>query len=347
MRSVAAAAICASALLGLGSSRATTELTASGLIAFEGVTDCTYDDPGETCYQGIGTVNAAGGKARWLTRDATGGTSPAWSPSGRRIAFISDGKKEVGQIRLMNADGSGQKRITRGGSYYSPTWSPSGQRIAVSGGPVGSDLDQDLYVMDADGTDRRRLTGQAEPCCAEDPSWSPDGRSIVFISAASGDSIWLINADGRGLRQLVLSGYQPSWFPDGKRIVFSWSSGRSVGYEVRVINTNGTGLKRLATNAMEPVLSPNGRKIAFLRDDNQIWIMDSDGSNKRHVVTTNLGTVPVTWSPSSRSLAFIRDVGRDVSKYAIYMINSNGTAERRVGVCGCEYPLWQPAPRTP
>ena len=263
---------------------ASAEPMSTDLIAFEGVTDCTYDDPGETCYQGIGTISAAGGRARWLTRDATGGTSPAWSPTGRRIAFVSDGKKENGQVWIMNADGSGQRRITRGGDYWTPDWSPSGQRLAV----VSGSIDGHLVVMNADGTNRQRLTRPRKPCCVEDPAWSPDGRSIAFVSAAREEPIWIINANGSGLRQLVPSGYQPSWSRDEKSIVFTWVSKEFGGYEIRVINVDGTGLKRLATNATEPVISPNGRKIAFLRNDNRIWIMDSDGSHKRRVVTTNL-----------------------------------------------------------
>lgn len=99
-------------------------------------------------------------------------------------------------------------------------------------------------------------------------------------------------------------------------------------------------------NATHPVSSPNGRKIAFLRYDKQIWTMSFDGSNKRRVVTTNLHGTPVTWSPNSRTLAFLRDVGKQVSNYAIYRINIDSTGERRVGLCGtCDYPLWQPSPK--
>ena len=100
-------------------------------------------------------MNADGSGKRLLTRDAWQGL--AWSPDGRKIAFVGGGGKS--EIYVINADGSGQRRLTRTAGYeFGPAWSPDGRKIAFSRGPNG---DHQVYVMNADGSGQRRLTGLA------------------------------------------------------------------------------------------------------------------------------------------------------------------------------------------
>ena len=102
--------------------------------------------------------------------------SPAWSPDGRRIAFPSSG------IRVVNADGSGLRRLTREGRG-TPAWSPDGRRIAFVSRRDGN---LEIYVMNADGSGQRRLTRNAVR--DSDPVWSPDGRKVAFVSKCKSGS---------------------------------------------------------------------------------------------------------------------------------------------------------------
>jgi len=144
---------------------------------------------------------------------------PAWSPDGKRIAFMSMMPDAFGtnphyEIHVMNADGSGLKRLTHApGENGWPAWSPDGKKIAFtsarddrgSSGDLGPFFD--IYVMDADGSNQIRLTrgfGQFS-------AWSPDGRYILF---ASGGALAVVRADGSGQTQLPLGLSGDLGFPD-------------------------------------------------------------------------------------------------------------------------------------
>ena len=120
----------------------------------------------------IYAMNADGSGQRRLVS----GSDPAWSPDGRKMAFVSRGA-----IYAMSADGSGQRRLARGSA---PAWSPNGQRIAFLRGGA-------IYAMKADGSGLRRLVSGG------DPAWSPDGQRIAFVRGSGNRAeIYLVNAGG-------------------------------------------------------------------------------------------------------------------------------------------------------
>jgi Tol biopolymer transport system component len=156
--------------------------------------------------------------SKWtnLTDNSLGGDEyPAWSPDGTRIAFHSyrDGNWE---IYVMNADGSGQTRLTHNpGEDTYPVWSPDGTRLIFSSARVGY---TDIYMINADGTGLTPLTSDLTP--EYDPSWSPDGSLIAFTRAVDEDPrrahIYLMQADGSGQTQITntpASDWNPVWQP--------------------------------------------------------------------------------------------------------------------------------------
>ena len=168
-----------------------------------------------------------------------------WSPDGRTIYF--------GRY-LVRTDGSGARRLP----YFPLTgwsravWSPDGTRIAFAAKSPGqpptstSPSHSDIYVMNADGSGKRRLTHDARSNA--EPAWSPDGRRIAFKSSRDGNSeIYVMNADGSGKRNLTRNPAQdgrPSWSPDGRRIAFL--SDRDGRLEAHVMNADGSGQRSLA-----------------------------------------------------------------------------------------------------
>jgi Tol biopolymer transport system component len=161
------------------------------------------------------------------TRVLGQGYGPAWSPDGRLIAYSRDGA-----IVISRADGTGVRAVTTGsrkGSAFDsdPSWSPDGRRLAFARGSGCGGLDDDIYVIDADGRNLRRLThgvSLSRPRRHPEngtPSWSPDGRLIMFHSSRAADpltDLWVMRPDGGRPRRVTFveepGGFDPAaWRP--------------------------------------------------------------------------------------------------------------------------------------
>jgi TolB protein len=153
----------------------------------------------------IYVMNADGSGVRRLTRDDRSGF-PIWSPNGRKIAFMRfDVSRRPGRkpryvwtsaVWVMNADGSGKRRLARG---MPSAWSPDGRRIAFTRPAYIEPHEPGMYVVNADGTGQQRLNTVSFGSAV----WSPDGQRIAFRRARPGtrgrvNDIYVMNADGRG-----------------------------------------------------------------------------------------------------------------------------------------------------
>jgi Tol biopolymer transport system component len=135
-----------------------------------------------------------------------------WSPDGTRLAFVNDRNHETegadgrSQIYLINPEGGGLTNLTSdpAESDYGPVWSPDGTRLAFerwhAGGEVGR---SGIFQMRPDGTGLVRLT--ADVGISLRMAWSPDGTQLAFVSGFTQRDIYVINADGTGLRNLTNS----------------------------------------------------------------------------------------------------------------------------------------------
>ncbi|WP_047493320.1 PD40 domain-containing protein [Terriglobus sp. TAA 43] len=162
----------------------------------------------------IYVTDANGGGARRVTNSRGPDVSPTWNPkTGSQIAFIS-GRSGLPQVYIMDADGAGVQRMTDGGYATSVSWSPNGQFLAFAwdrkygpGAPGG----QDIYVMEIASKRWIQLTNGIGRC--DFPSWSPDGRHIVFaVGSGARAEVWTMLADGTAKHKLAGTGSDmPNW----------------------------------------------------------------------------------------------------------------------------------------
>lgn len=138
--------------------------------------------------------------------------SPSWSPGGRDLVFTSD-RTGTPQLYTIDAEGAGNRRLTFEGKYNdSAVWSPAGDRIAYA---TRSGNYTQIVVMQATGEDRRVLTDGSWRN-AEDPSWAPDGRHLVFASDRTGVfKLYVYDVVEDSFRQLT--------FGDAPDITPAWS----------------------------------------------------------------------------------------------------------------------------
>jgi Tol biopolymer transport system component len=255
------------------------------------------------------SMHADGRNVTRLTSQGESNMHPVWSRDGKWIAFSRDIGGFAGEeIFIMRADGSSQRRITdRPGQNSYPTWSPDGRRIAfVSNG----DGDNELYVIDVDGTDATggvgtRLTTRAG--WDNRPAWSPDGARIAFESDRDGAiQLYVMNTDGNGVVRLTNNAAfdgEPAWSPDGLKIAFH--STRAGNQDIYVMNADGTNERRLTDDPAydyTPAWSPDGGRIAFTSNrpdpngfSTGIFVMRADGSR-----VSKLSSVMADAEPSWR-----------------------------------------------
>ena len=170
------------------------------------------------------------------------------------------------------------------------------------------DGSKDLYAMDFDGRNVRRLTSH------HSLAMNPDARGgkVVFTSYASGfPQIWMMNADGLGARE-IRTGLElnasPALSPDGTQIAFVGSARGNP--DIYVVTTAGTNLRRLTmTHALEasPDWSPTGRQILYTSDQSgtpQLWVMDAEGTGARRVTYAGNWNDEGAWSPDGSKIAF-------------------------------------------
>jgi TolB protein len=163
---------------------------------------------------------AAAGNGQPAPAAVVNGGLPAVSPDGSRIAFLSNrgGSQDLFVIKdskdrlavfVMNADGSGQRQVTRltpeEGQAQWPVWSPDGRRLAIQVNDSNPQAHAcHIWIVDVATGEARKLSAHSQSYLDETPSWFPDGKRIAFQSNRTGRmEVWVMNADGSGQRQVT------------------------------------------------------------------------------------------------------------------------------------------------
>ncbi len=259
---------------------------------------------------------------------------PDWSPDGTKIVFhsnrtgFSDREGSNVQIFVIDLATNNVEQLTTGpGRHVDPVWSPDGSMIMYG---VGDDETRDLFVMNADGSDPRRLTN--DDAANYHARWFPDSSGIIFDSNRDHDpadritnrEIYTMNLDGTGLTRLTnYSDWDTfAWIsPDGsqivwRRVVENFDDSRNA--EIFVMDRDGSNIRRLTdTPAFDSyaVWSPDGESILFSSnrdedhyEDFNMYLMNPDGSNLRKITETidEVEQIRGRFSPDGKRIVYNR-----------------------------------------
>jgi Tol biopolymer transport system component len=212
----------------------------------------------------------------WLDRtfDHSGSWigAPTLSPDGDRIAFVLRRDGSPFQLWTVSSTGQDLRQVTDcSGDFFCPIaagpgvwqpWSPDGRSIAFSGGRNSRQNPSDIYAVNADGTDMRKLVDmQGEEDIAD---FSPDGSQIVFDTTS--EQIFLASLDGGKPTLLVDHGDSPRWSPDGRWVAFSRrAAGPGGSDEVWLVRPDGTHAHMVTRGVWAVGWSSDGSQLAILQ----------------------------------------------------------------------------------
>lgn len=280
-------------------------------------------------------MNTDGSGARSLTGTETDVRTPAFAPDGKSIIYAANTQAmnvthETGdQIFLTTIEGAGARQLTKNNFQNSnPVFSPDGSLVAFtravrhrSRSMGGYTWDQwDVYLMNSDGTNERRLTSK-EFNYTSNPRFTPDGQRLVFSADLS-----LFEIDNKGVKSLKSSNTD-LYFIDLQR-----------PGELGMLTDNAHAPSKDSSNnkplSSQPTISPDGASIVYLCDrvhayDYEICAMNSDGSNLRVLTQTNSYNSSPQFAPDGKSILFRSDMARD-NTFELWRVEADGTNARRL-----------------
>jgi Tol biopolymer transport system component len=300
--------------------------------------------------------------------------------SGTRAEFVPDEPLEAATTYMLAltrdiADLGGDELEAESFAFTTAGTASLMSQIAFSGCTAEAFGTCGIWVVNADGSDRRRLSPALDSLDYDfSPGWSPDGDRIAFASyrhclpsgrrpiiLSGGDcpsEIYTMYSDGFGIARLTtleasynLGADFPAWAPSGDAITFVlWRAAPSSNCGIYRANLNGSGAMKVIENASctnnRPSWSPDGTRMAFSSPNNEspgIYVANADGSNLVRLTTTR-DAFP-SWSPDGTRIAFQRRSASATTGWSIRVMASDGGSETQVTPDNGELhlgPAWSP-----
>jgi len=229
--------------------------------------------------------------------------SPAWSPDGREIAYVSFESQKAVVYTQEVASGKRRAIANFRGSNSAPAWSPDGQTLAVTLSREGG---SQLYTMNRSGEGLRRLTNTS--AIDTEPVFAPDGRSIYFVSDRGGSpQVYRMPVGGGAAERITFSGnynISPAVGPDGRTLAYVTRQGNA--FRLQVMDLSAGGAPQTLTDTTDdesPSFAPNGRLLIYAtRAGGRDVLMTTtlDGKIKARLVSTTADVREPVWGPYGR-----------------------------------------------
>jgi Tol biopolymer transport system component len=287
-------------------------------------------------------ANVRGGKPRTVARVPGCWDSQVFAPAIESLQFTRDGRSLVYQsycpepsanLYAVAPDGSDLRRLTRTGvQQMSPRWSPDGGRIVFTQVPRAgcNGCPSTVRVANADGSQLRQLTRPNSECgCTvdEEPSWSPDGKRIVFdrSSGVAPPKLFVVSATGGVARDLHVVGMQPAWGP--RRIAY-------VGFNspgIWTIAPDGSHRRLVASGGglSTPAWSRDGRLAYVDRTDDTVAFVVVNGGTIRRVWLPLAQVASLAWSPNGTQFVLTARP-RANAPFDVFTVDTDGSHLTRV-----------------
>ncbi len=292
-----------------------------------------------------------------LALAAAAWAAAAQESAGGRIAYLrlgGQGNNRSLTIRLTDPQSRSDRAApgVKGALQFHPALSPDGRRLAYAAQSAADPADFDLFTVNTDGNNNRRLVKGAAL-----PAWSPDGTRIAYTLDMIPPSLGIANADGSGVRSLQtrrVFAAAPFWSPDGKRIAFTGSDNPTP-------RTADLYLLDLETNAVEPLTdgrrlylggagawSPVGKRLVLFAADPvtkqgelQIWDLEKKSGTRvcelRSAFNHGSPQLPAKnpkalacWSPDGTQLLATMAEGMRNTDIGLYLLSLDGATRKRL-----------------
>jgi TolB protein len=228
--------------------------------------------------------------------------SPAWSPDGRELAYVSfETQKAVVWVQDLQT-GKRSTVANYSGTNSAPAWSPNGGQLAVT---LSRDGPAQLYLVSREGGAPRRLT--VSGAIDTEPVFAPDGKQVYFVSdRGGGPQIYRVGLDGSSPERVTFQGgynVSPAISPDGRTLAYVTRQGNA--YRVAVLDVASGNVRTVSDTQHDesPSFAPNGRLLVFAsRADGRDVLMTTtlDGRIKTRLLSSGLDMREPAWGPFGR-----------------------------------------------